>query len=71
MKRRILILTLIIVLAWSVACFKKPAVVYVEVDTNIKRIILERDFDSLLVLYFESLGKVRLLELKLRECEKK
>ena len=71
MRRRILIVTLIIVFAFSAACFKKPAVVYVEVDTNIKRIILERDFDSLLVLYFESLGKARLLELKLRECEKK
>ena len=67
-------MTLMLLLALSLntaACFKKPAVVYVEVDTNIKRIILERDFDSLLVLYFESLGKVRLLELKLRECEKK
>jgi hypothetical protein len=41
------------------------------VDTNIKRIIQERDFDSLLVLYFESLGKARLLELKLSKYEKK
>jgi hypothetical protein len=58
-------------IAISAACFKKPAVVYVEVDTNIKRIIQERDFDSLLVLYFESLGKARLLEIKLQECERK
>ena len=67
-------MTLMLLLALSLntaACFKKPAVVYVEVDTNIKRIILERDFDSLLVLYFESLGKARLLELKLKNYEKK
>ena len=67
-------MTLMLLLALSLstaACFKRPAVVYVAIDTNIKRIIQERDFDSLLVLYFESLGKTRLLELKLRECEKK
>lgn len=67
-------MTLILLLALSLstaACFKRPAVVYVAIDTNIKRIIQERDFDSLLTLYFESLGKARLLELKLKECEKK
>lgn len=55
----------------TAACFKKPAVVYIEVDTNIKRIILERDFDSLLTLYFKSLGDASFLKLKLDECEKK
>lgn len=67
-------MTLILLLALSLstaACFKRPAVVYVTIDTNIKRIIAERDFDSLLTLYFESLGKARLLELKLKECQKK
>lgn len=67
-------MTLMLLLALSLstaACFKRSAVIFVAIDTNIKRIIQERDFDSLLTLYFESLGKARLLELKLKECEKK
>jgi hypothetical protein len=39
-------------------------------DKNIERIIEARDFDSLLYLYFQSLGKVKYLELKLKECQK-
>jgi hypothetical protein len=40
-------------------------------DKNIERIIEARDFDSLLYLYFQSLGKAKYLELKLKECQDK
>jgi hypothetical protein len=53
----------------QVSC-KHPQPVFVPIDTNVQRIIETRDFDSLLILYFKSLGQARLLEVKLRECEK-
>jgi hypothetical protein len=43
----------------------------VPLDKNIERIITERDFDSLLYLYFQALGKAKYLELKLKECQAK
>ena len=52
------------------AC-KKPEVIFVPVDTNIQRIIESKDFDSLLVIYFQTLGKATLYKIKLAECEKK
>ena len=52
------------------AC-KKPEVIFVPVDTNIQRIIEAKDFDSLLVLYWQTLGKATLYKIKLDECEKK
>jgi len=64
------IITLSLCLFLSTAACKRPDPIFVPLDTNIQRIIEARDFDSLLSLYFQSLGKARLLELKLRECEK-
>ena len=73
-SRRWLSITLLSLLALSVSIqtsCKRPAPVFVPINTNIQRVIEARDFDSLLTLYFKSLGEARLLELKLRECEKK
>jgi hypothetical protein len=64
------IITLSLCLFLSTAACKRPATVYVPLDTNIQRIIEARDFDSLLACYFQALGQARFLELKLRECEK-
>ena len=63
-------LLLLLCLSLSTAACKRPDLVFVPLDTNIQRIIEARDFDSLLALYFRALGQARLLELKLRECEK-
>ena len=54
----------------STAACKRPDPVFVPLDTNIQRIIEAKDFDSLLALYFRSLGKARLLELKIKELGK-
>jgi len=65
-----MIALLLLSFALSTATCKRPDPVFVPLDTNIQRIIEAKDFDSLLALYFQVLGKVRLLEVKLKECEK-
>jgi hypothetical protein len=65
-----MLLSLLALSASIQASCNRPQPIFVPVDTNIQRIIEARDFDSLLILYFKSLGQARLLELKLQECEK-
>lgn len=64
------IISLSLCLFLSTAACRRPEPIFVPLDTNIQRIIEAKDFDSLLALYFRSLGQARLLELKLRECER-
>ena len=65
----IMTLTLWLGLSQNIACHKKPEII--TVDSNITRIIQARDFDSLLELYFDQLGKNRELQIRLDTCLKK
>jgi hypothetical protein len=69
-RTRIVILWLLLSASILIPSCSRPAPVFVPLDKNIERIIEARDFDSLLFLYFQSLGKAKYLELKLKECQK-
>lgn len=66
-----MLLSLLVLSASIQTSCKRPAPVFVPIDTNIQRVIEARDFDSLLTLYFKSLGQIKLLEIKLREAGEK